>query len=80
MSVYNTSDQNGIDCSDDEQQLTREELMIQLRLEELKRTQLRRRLDRLEDKVGVEPDSPTDKMEAMEADYREQLDEEADDE
>lgn len=82
MSTYDSTNQNGIDCSDeDEQPASHEELALRLRLEELKRTQLRRRLATLEEKVDVEPDDVTDKMAAMEDDLIDALDElEADDE
>lgn len=82
MSTEHSRHQNGIGrIDDDEQPASREELALRLRLEELKRTQLRRRLATLEEKVDVEPDDVSDKMAAMENDLIEALDElEADNE
>lgn len=74
MSTYESNTQNDIDCSDDEQ-LSREELEIRLKLEELKRTQLRRRLDQLEKIAGVEPPERTEKMEDIQNGLLQDLDE-----
>lgn len=83
MSIYETQQQNGIGRTDDEQKqpVSRAELEIRLKIEELKRVQLRRRLDRLENAVGVEPTGYTDEMEEIQHGLLEELDElEVDDE
>lgn len=79
MSTFETEQQNGIGRTDDEQHVSREELQIRLKLEELKRTQLRRRLSELEEAVDVEPDGFTEEMEEIQHGLLEDLDELEDD-
>lgn len=74
MSIFETQQQNGIGRTDDKQPVSRAELEIRLKMEELKRVQLRRRLDRLENAVGVEPDGYTDEMEEIQHGLLEELD------
>lgn len=80
MSTYDTTDQNSIDCNDDDEHVTRKEVNTLIHLQKLQIVYLRKRLTTLEKRVGVELPARTDKMASMKAELLEQLDEVADDE